>query len=195
MTLFLVGGAMGSLDDLVAAFEALIAEYERARIILLAERERIIQSRDELNGRLGYTEHYGIRHALSAATVAADKVGQADADLLAAISAARKHVAALCVDVASSQTSSQQGKNRIAGQEMSRSEQRKLGGLAAFADESATEMVRRRGGGASQVNHLASDYRQMSLRDLAHRAVQGDREAERAIKMVKQAGSQGKGGK
>jgi hypothetical protein len=56
-------------------------------------------------------------------------------------------------------------------------------------------MIRQRGGGASQINQLATEYKTMTLRDLSHLATRGDREAEKAIKMVKQAGTQGKGGK
>lgn len=71
----------------------------------------------------------------------------------------------------------------------------KLGNLAGDADKTAADMIRARGGGASQVNQLQTGYGQMTLRDLAHSAVGGDAEAEKAIKMIKQAGSQGKGGK
>ena len=74
-------------------------------------------------------------------------------------------------------------------------ETKKLGGLADFADMTAAAMIKQRGGGASQINQLQSGYGQMTLRDLAHAAVNGDKEAEKAIKMIKQAGSQGKGGK
>src|SRR5689334_19544387 len=78
---------------------------------------------------------------------------------------------------------------------LTRAEKRKLGNLSGSADETAADMIKERGGGASQVNQLQSGYGQMTLRELAHLAVQGDSEAEKAIKMVKQAGSQGKGGK
>ena len=78
---------------------------------------------------------------------------------------------------------------------LTRSEKQKLGNLVDSADTSAADMIRQRGGGASQINQLSTEYKTMSLRDLAHLAVRGDREAEKAIKMVKQAGTQGKGGK
>lgn len=78
---------------------------------------------------------------------------------------------------------------------LTRLEKQKIGNLAGSADVSAADMIRLRGGGASQINQLATEYKTMTLRDLAHLAVRGDREAEKAIKMVKQAGTQGKGGK
>jgi len=57
------------------------------------------------------------------------------------------------------------------------------------------DVIRSRGGGASQVRPLKTGYGQMTLGELAQKATAGDREVEKALKMIKQAGSQGKGGK
>ncbi len=70
-----------------------------------------------------------------------------------------------------------------------------LGNLSNQSDKTAAQAIKARGGGASQVNQLQTGYGQMTLGELATRAAQGDPEAIKAIKMVKQAGSQGKGGK
>lgn len=70
-----------------------------------------------------------------------------------------------------------------------------LGTLANRADETLADVIRSRGGGASQVKQLQSGYGELTLRGLSERASSGDREAARAIKMAKQAGSQGKGGR
>lgn len=56
-------------------------------------------------------------------------------------------------------------------------------------------MLRSRGGGASQVRQLESGIGEQTLGELAERAATGDAQAVKALKMVKQAGSQGKGGK
>ena len=53
---------------------------------------------------------------------------------------------------------------------------------------------RSRGGGASQVNQLQSDYGQLTLGEVSDLAARGDPQAIKAIKMAKQAGPQGKGG-
>ena len=47
----------------------------------------------------------------------------------------------------------------------------------------------------SQINQLQTGYGQKTLEELAQPAVDGDKHAEKAIKVVKQAGAQGKGGK
>lgn len=70
-----------------------------------------------------------------------------------------------------------------------------LGSLAKRADESLAEVIRSRGGGASQLRQLQTGYGEMKLGELSRMAAAGDREAIRAIKMAKQAGSQGKGGR
>lgn len=70
-----------------------------------------------------------------------------------------------------------------------------LGKLADRADEPVADVIRSRGGGASQVNQLQTGYGQRTLGELSELAARGDREAVKAIKMAKQAGSQGKGGR
>lgn len=72
---------------------------------------------------------------------------------------------------------------------------RQLGGLAGRADETVSSVIKSRGGGASQVNQLETGYGEMKLGDVAQRAADGDPRAVKALKMVKQAGTQGKGGK
>lgn len=70
-----------------------------------------------------------------------------------------------------------------------------LGKLADRADEKVADVIRSRGGGASQVNQLQTGYGELTLGELSDLAAQGDREAVKAIKMAKQAGSRGKGGR
>jgi hypothetical protein len=80
---------------------------------------------------------------------------------------------------------------------LTKAERRLLGGLTDDADSTAFDVLRSCGGGASNVwgAGLQDDMGQWTLRDLAHAARNGDRQAERWIKLIKQAGSQGKGGK
>jgi hypothetical protein len=70
-----------------------------------------------------------------------------------------------------------------------------LGNLASRADEKLADVIRSRGGGASQVRQLQTGYGELTLGELSDLAAAGDRDAIAAIKMAKQAGSQGKGGK
>jgi hypothetical protein len=69
-----------------------------------------------------------------------------------------------------------------------------LGNLADRLDETVADVIRSRGGGASQVQQLESGYGQLTLGELSDLAARGDRQAVKAIEMAKQAGSQGKGG-
>jgi hypothetical protein len=81
---------------------------------------------------------------------------------------------------------------------LTRGERTLLGSLADQADEKAFDVLRARGGGATNVRGagLQDDMGQWTLRELAHAAkVDGNVQAERWIKMIKQAGGQGKGGK
>ena len=81
---------------------------------------------------------------------------------------------------------------------LTRGERRLLGGLADLADEKASTVLRARGGGASNISGagLQDDMGEWTLRELAHAAkFDNNVQAERWIKMLKQAGSQGKGGK
>ena len=70
-----------------------------------------------------------------------------------------------------------------------------LGKLSDRADETVADVIRSRGGGAKQVNQLQTGYGERTLGEISDLAARGDREAVKAIKMVKQAGSQGKGGR
>jgi hypothetical protein len=70
-----------------------------------------------------------------------------------------------------------------------------LGNLSSRADETLADVIRSRGGGASQLRQLQTGYGERTLGELSDLAASGDREAVRAIKMAKQAGSQGKGGR
>jgi hypothetical protein len=63
----------------------------------------------------------------------------------------------------------------------------KLSDLIDNAHETAREAIRKRGGGGSQVHQLRTGYPDKTLAELAELAVNGDREAEKALKMVKQA--------
>jgi hypothetical protein len=67
--------------------------------------------------------------------------------------------------------------------------------LASRSDETVADVIRSRGGGASQINQLQTGIGQETLGSVAQEAVDGDEQAAKAIKMVKQAGTQGKGGK
>lgn len=78
---------------------------------------------------------------------------------------------------------------------LSPAHRRSLGNLAGDADKTVSEMIRLRGGGAGQVAQLETGYGQLTLREIARRAVNGDPQAIKALKMIKQAGTQGKGGK
>ncbi len=65
--------------------------------------------------------------------------------------------------------------------------QKILGGLAPLAETKAASAVRLRGGGAAQVGEIATYLQQMQLGDVARAAAGGDREAVKAIKIVKDA--------
>jgi hypothetical protein len=68
---------------------------------------------------------------------------------------------------------------------------KKLGNLVGFKDLSAREAIRQRGGGQQQVNQLAARYADRPVGELANLAAQGDREAEKAVKIIKQARKKG----
>jgi RHS repeat-associated protein len=82
-----------------------------------------------------------------------------------------------------------------AGGGLSPAASRQLGNLAGRADDTLADVIRTRGGGAGQINQLQSGYGQLTLRKVAELAARGDAQAVKALKMAKQAGSQGKGGK
>jgi hypothetical protein len=66
------------------------------------------------------------------------------------------------------------------------SETRKLGGLAGRANETVADVIRSRGGSASNVRK-AAQWANKTLAEAAKAAVNGDKAAEEAIKFVKQA--------
>jgi len=79
---------------------------------------------------------------------------------------------------------------------LTRQEMQKVGGLEGDLDKKAFDVLRARGGGAGNVRGagLQDDMGQWTVRDLA-RAAKTNRQADRWLKMIKQAGTQGKGGK
>ena len=95
---------MGSMDETAAAFETLIAEYQRVRVDLAAIRVDLLQARDELHGRLGNTQHPLILKALGNTTLATRRIEVAAAQFAAAIEAAREHAAALGLTLGDSGT-------------------------------------------------------------------------------------------
>lgn len=78
---------------------------------------------------------------------------------------------------------------------LSKEARKKLGNLAGDADKTVYEAIKSRGGGGSQVHKLQTGYGELTLGEAAELAVNGDAKAGEAIKIVKQSGSQGKGGK
>jgi len=70
-----------------------------------------------------------------------------------------------------------------------------LGNLSSRADETVADVIRSRGGGASQVRQLQTGHGELTLGEISELAASGDRQAVRTLKMVKQAGSPGKGGR
>lgn len=69
---------------------------------------------------------------------------------------------------------------------LSRASARKLGNLAGDAERTVAEMIRERGGSASNVRQ-AGPWAGRTLGEAADAAVAGDDGAETAIKIVKQA--------
>jgi hypothetical protein len=69
---------------------------------------------------------------------------------------------------------------------LSRAAQRKLGNLVSQSHRSIAEMILERGGDASNVRQ-AGPWAQNTLAETATAAVSGDRSAETALKIVKQA--------
>ena len=67
--------------------------------------------------------------------------------------------------------------------------------LSNRLDEKLADVIKSRGGGAQQLRQLQTGYGELTMRELSEMAARGDREAVRAIKMAKQAGTQGKGGR
>jgi RHS repeat-associated protein len=72
---------------------------------------------------------------------------------------------------------------------------RKLGGLADRADEKVADVLLSRGGGGKQIRKIESGFGELTLKELAELDLAGDEAAKTAMKIVKQAGKQKKGGK
>lgn len=66
---------------------------------------------------------------------------------------------------------------------------KKIGNLKDLKDTKASDAIKKRGGGAGQVNQLETGYGNKTVGELANSAAKGDRAAETAIKIIKQAGS------
>jgi hypothetical protein len=69
---------------------------------------------------------------------------------------------------------------------LTRGARKKLGNLADRSDERVGDLILERGGSASNVRQ-AGHWANRNLGDVAEAAAQGDRSAETAIKIVKQA--------
>ena len=69
---------------------------------------------------------------------------------------------------------------------LSKTAKRMLGNLVEQADRTVAELIRERGGGASNVRH-AGPWADKTLAETAQAAAQGDGTAATAIKIVKQA--------
>lgn len=77
--------------------------------------------------------------------------------------------------------------NEQEGIELTPGGEKKLGNLVNFKDYIIADAIRERGGGQGQVNQLRSDYQNLKVGELANLAVEGDADAETAIKILKQA--------
>jgi hypothetical protein len=77
-----------------------------------------------------------------------------------------------------------------AGVKLTPSELKKLGGLSNRAEEKVADVIRSRGGNASNVRE-AGAWAQKTLAETAKAATGGDKAAETAIKIAKQAGRLG----
>ena len=61
----------------------------------------------------------------------------------------------------------------------------KIKNLEHLKDETVSQAIRQRGGGAGQVNQVDTSYQKMKVSEVANRAAQGDSLAETALKMIK----------
>lgn len=73
------------------------------------------------------------------------------------------------------------------GNELTQGGEKKLRNLVNMKDISLADAIRERGGGQGQVNEIRTDYQQKTVGELANLAAEGDAEAEKAIKMLKEA--------
>ncbi|NJS09356.1 MAG: hypothetical protein HC789_02715 [Microcoleus sp. CSU_2_2] len=62
-----------------------------------------------------------------------------------------------------------------------------IGNLVNMKDEVIADAIRQRGGGQGQISELRTDYQILTVGALANLATEGDEEARKAIKMLKQA--------
>jgi len=62
-----------------------------------------------------------------------------------------------------------------------------IGNLVNMKDEIIADAIRQRGGGQGQISQLRTDYQNLTVGALANLATEGDEEAKKAIKMLKQA--------
>ncbi len=74
---------------------------------------------------------------------------------------------------------------------LSKAAKQKLGTLVDLADQFVAEVIRARGGNAANVREVGH-WAQGSLGEAAKAAAQGDKDAAKAIKIVKQAHRLGK---
>jgi hypothetical protein len=85
------------------------------------------------------------------------------------------------------------------GVQLTRGGQKQIGNLADMKDMKLADAIKQRGGGQSQIQKLnnppSGNVGQMSVGEIANAAAREEAWAVAAMKMLKQAGSQGKGGK
>jgi len=62
-----------------------------------------------------------------------------------------------------------------------------IGNLVNMKDEIIADAIRQRGGGQGQISQLRTDYQNLTVGALANLATEGDEEAKKAIKILKQA--------
>ena len=62
-----------------------------------------------------------------------------------------------------------------------------LGGIAPLAGETVAKAIRLRGGGGAQVGYVATWLQQKTVAEVANLAAQGNKEANTAIKIIKDA--------
>jgi len=63
----------------------------------------------------------------------------------------------------------------------------RIGDLLDLKDVTVADAIRERGAGASQIRQLQTGYEEKTVGEIANLAAQGDKEANKALKMVKQA--------
>jgi RHS repeat-associated protein len=80
-------------------------------------------------------------------------------------------------------------------QKLSKGAQKFVKGIMNLLDKTVRDAIKIRGGGASQLNQLETGTGDETVRNVAEKAAKGDRNAIRALKMIKGSGTQGKGGK